>query len=166
MKDGATRGVVLRDGTEIHGTRVASGVDANVTFLKLMSNGDLPAEFVEAVRHIDYSSASCKINIALSELPDFTAVPGTQPRARSIAAPSTSRPRWSTSSGPTTTPSTASPRQHPIIEATIPSALDDTLAPAGEVRDVDVHPVLPVQAGAGTLAGRRRRRSTPTAAST
>jgi phytoene dehydrogenase-like protein len=31
------------------------------------------------VRHIDYASASCKINIALSELPDFTAAPGTAP---------------------------------------------------------------------------------------
>ena len=80
VKDGAARGVVLRDGTEIHATRVASGADANVTFLKLMSSGDLPADFVEAVRHIDYSSASCKINIALSELPDFTAVPGHRAR--------------------------------------------------------------------------------------
>ena len=45
--------------------------------------------------------------------------------------PHLARP-WSTSSGPTTTPSTAARRQHPIIEATIPSVLDDTLAPEGK----------------------------------
>src|SRR3954464_11994004 len=61
VKDGAVRGVALADGTEILAPKVASGVDANVTFLKLMSAGDLPAEFVQAVRNIDYSSASLKI---------------------------------------------------------------------------------------------------------
>ena len=80
VKDGAVqRRGAARTAPRSTAPRVASGVDANVTFLKLMSNGDLPADFVEAVRHIDYSSASCKINIALSELPDFTAVPGTAP---------------------------------------------------------------------------------------
>ena len=131
VKNGAVRGVALEDGTEFRARRVASGADANVTFLRLMDSGDLPADFVEAVRNIDYASASCKINLALSELPDFTAVPGTR-RARSTAARSTSRPRWSTSSGRTTTPSTGCPSEQPIIEATIPSVLDDTLAPKGK----------------------------------
>src|SRR3954451_7307206 len=65
VKDGRARGVVLGDGTEYNADRVLSCVDANVTFLRLMSAGDRPADFVEAVRHIDYASASCKINIAL-----------------------------------------------------------------------------------------------------
>src|SRR5437868_5357816 len=43
VKNGSVQGVALADGTEIRASRVASGVDANVTFLKLMSNGDLPA---------------------------------------------------------------------------------------------------------------------------
>ena len=131
VKDGAARGVVLRDGTELHATRVASCADANVTFLKLMSNGDLPPDFVEAVRQIDYSSASCKINVALSELPDFTACPAPRP-VPSTTARCTSARRWTTSSGPTTTPSTAGRREHPILEGTMPSALDDTLAPPGK----------------------------------
>jgi phytoene dehydrogenase-like protein len=131
VKDGSTRGVVLKDGTEIHGTRVASGVDANVTFLKLMSNGDLPAEFVEAVRHIDYSSASCKINIALSELPDFTAVPGTQagPQHRGTIHIS---PTMEYIERAYDDAKYGQPSAHPIIEATIPSVLDDTLAPQGK----------------------------------
>jgi phytoene dehydrogenase-like protein len=131
VKDGMARGVVLRDGTEIQATRVASGVDANVTFLKLMSNGDLPADFVEAVRHIDYASASCKINIALSELPDFTAVPGAAPgpqhRGTIHISPSMEYIERAYDDAKYGRPS-----QHPIIEATIPSVLDDTLAPAGK----------------------------------
>jgi phytoene dehydrogenase-like protein len=131
VKDGMTRGVVLRDGTEIHATRVASGVDANVTFLKLMSNGDLPPAFVEAVRHIDYSSASCKINIALSELPDFTAVPGTAPGPQHRGTIHIS-PTMEYIERAYDDAKYGRPSQHPIIEATIPSVLDDTLAPAGK----------------------------------
>ena len=81
----AVQGVALADGTEIRAPRVASGVDANVTFLKLMDNGDLPADFVEAVRNIDYASASCKINVALSELPRLHG------RARHRAGPAAPR---------------------------------------------------------------------------
>jgi phytoene dehydrogenase-like protein len=129
--NGAVRGVVLRDGTELHATRVASGVDANVTFLKLMGNGDLPAEFVEAVRHIDYSSASCKINIALGELPDFKALPGTAvgPQHRGTIHIS---PTMEYIERAYDDAKYGRPSQAPIIEATIPSALDETVAPPGK----------------------------------
>jgi phytoene dehydrogenase-like protein len=129
--NGTVRGVVLRDGTELHATRVASGVDANVTFLKLMENGDLPSEFVESVRHIDYSSASCKINIALGELPDFKAVPGTTvgPQHRGTIHIS---PTMEYIERAYDDAKYGRPSQAPIIEATIPSALDDTVAPPGK----------------------------------
>ncbi len=131
VKDGAARGVVLQDGTEIQATRIASGADANVTFLKLMSSDDLPADFVEAVRHLDYSSASCKINLALSELPDFTAVPGTAPGPQHRGTIHIS-PTMEYIERAYDDAKYGRPSQHPIIEATIPSVLDDTLAPAGK----------------------------------
>ncbi len=131
VKEGTVRGVALRGGEEIQATRVASGVDANVTFLKLMSNGDLPPDFVDAVRHIDYSSASCKINIALSELPDFTAVPGTTVGPQHHGTIHIS-PTMEYIERAYDDAKYGRPSQHPIIEATIPSALDDTLAPPGK----------------------------------
>jgi phytoene dehydrogenase-like protein len=131
VKQETVLGVALADGTEIRAPRVASGADANVTFLKLMEHGDLPAEFVEAVRNIDYASASCKINIALSELPDFTSVPGTAPgpqhRGTIHIAPTMEYIERAYDDAKYGRPSA-----HPIIEATIPSALDDTLAPPGQ----------------------------------
>jgi phytoene dehydrogenase-like protein len=131
VKQETVLGVALADGTEIRAPRVASGADANVTFLKLMEHGDLPAEFVEAVRNIDYASASCKINIALSELPDFTSVPGTAPgpqhRGTNHIAPTMEYIERAYDDAKYGRPS-----QQPIIEATIPSVLDDTLAPRGQ----------------------------------
>ena len=55
-REGRVRGVALEDGTEIEAPRVASNADAHVTFLRLLDPAELPADFVEAVRHIDYSS--------------------------------------------------------------------------------------------------------------
>ncbi len=131
VKDGAVRGVALADGTEILAPKVASGVDANVTFLKLMSSGDLPADFVQAVRHIDYASASCKINIALGELPDFSAVPGTAPGPQHRGTIHIS-PTMEYIERAYDDAKYGYPSKQPIIEATIPSVLDDTLAPAGK----------------------------------
>src|SRR6266536_2099115 len=131
VKNGSVQGVALADGSEIRASRVASGVDANVTFLKLMGNGDLPAEFVQAVRNIDYASASCKINIALSELPDFTAVPGTAPGPQHRGTIHIS-PTMEYIERAYDHAKYGRPSQHPIIEATIPSVLDDTVAPPGK----------------------------------
>ena len=131
VKGGTVDGVALRDGTELRAKRVVSGVDANVTFLRLMAEGDLPAEFLESVRHIDYSSASCKINIALSELPDFTAIPGTTagPQHRGTIHIS---PTMEFIERAYDDAKYGRPSQAPIIEATIPSALDQTLTPPGK----------------------------------
>jgi phytoene dehydrogenase-like protein len=131
VKDGAVRGVALADGTEILAPKVASGVDANVTFLKLMSNGDLPPDFVQSVRNIDYASASCKINIALSELPDFTALPGTAPGPQHRGTIHIS-PTMEYIERAYDDAKYGHPSKEPIIEATIPSVLDDTLAPPGK----------------------------------
>ena len=46
---------------------VVSNVDPKRTFLKLMDPKDLPPEFVAAIKRIDYSSATVKINVAVSE---------------------------------------------------------------------------------------------------
>src|SRR5437588_3144300 len=75
VKDGQARGVALAKGDEYNADRIVSCVDANVTFLRLMNPKDLPQDFVESVKHLDYSSASCKINLALSDVPNFTCLP-------------------------------------------------------------------------------------------
>ena len=131
VQDGQAAGVVLKDGTEVRAKRVASGADAHVTFLKLLDSKELPAGFVEAVRNIDYSSASLKINISLSELPDFKALPGAQPglqhRGTIHIAPTMDYIERAYDNAKYGCPS-----EYPIIEATIPSVLDDTLAPEGK----------------------------------
>jgi phytoene dehydrogenase-like protein len=131
VKGGEAVGVVLKGGTEIRARRVASGADANITFLKLLETTELPPEFVDAVRAIDYSSASLKINISLTELPDFKAVPGNEPGPQHRGTIHIS-PTMEYIERAYDTAKYGCPSEYPIIEATIPSVLDDTLAPPGK----------------------------------
>jgi phytoene dehydrogenase-like protein len=102
-----------------------------VTFLKLLESKELPEEFVQAVRNIDYSSASLKINISLSELPDFKALPGTEPGPQHRGTIHIS-PTMEYLERAYDNAKYGCPSEYPIIEATIPSVLDDTLAPPGK----------------------------------
>src|SRR5262249_30456456 len=76
VEKGRAPGAVLGDGRDWRAWVVASNADANVTFTRLLPPLQLPPDFLDAVRRISYESASLKINVALSELPDFTAYPG------------------------------------------------------------------------------------------
>ncbi len=71
------------------------------------------------------------MNLALNGLPEFTALPR---RARPAASRDHAHlPRRSnTSSAPGTTPSTAARRERPLIEMTIPTMYDPSLAPPGK----------------------------------
>jgi phytoene dehydrogenase-like protein len=72
---GRARGVVLEDGSEIRGRIVLSNADPKRTFLTMLPEGELPAEFLHAVRGIKMAGPCAKVNLALSEEPRFTGTP-------------------------------------------------------------------------------------------
>ncbi|HXE59085.1 MAG TPA: NAD(P)/FAD-dependent oxidoreductase [Gemmatimonadaceae bacterium] len=133
VRDGRARGVVLADGTEFLAHQIASSADPNVTFLTLMDAADLPADFRRAVEQIDYRSASLKINVALSELPNFSALPssgaaaGPQHRGTIHISPTLDYMERAYDDAKYGRPSAS-----PILECTIPSAVDSTVAPPGK----------------------------------
>ncbi len=130
VRGGAVAGVTLADGSELDATRVASGVDAHRTFLELLDPAELPPEFVAAVRTIDYSSASLKINLALTGVPNFRclpdAAPGPQHRGTIHLCPTLDYIEEAYDDA-----RRGLPARNPVIEATIPSVLDDSVAPRG-----------------------------------
>jgi phytoene dehydrogenase-like protein len=74
---GRARGVTLADGRRLRAGLVVSGVHPATTFLSLVGEQHLPAELTGDIRNFRTRSPSAKVNLALSELPDFTARPGT-----------------------------------------------------------------------------------------
>jgi phytoene dehydrogenase-like protein len=131
VHDGRADGVALAGGDEFHAPIVASNADAHVTFLRLLERSELPAAFVADVERISYASASVKINVALSELPDFRAVPGTEPgpqhRGTIHICPDQDYIERAFDDAKYGRPSA-----EPVLECTIPSAVDPTVAPAGK----------------------------------
>ena len=130
IENGRASGVRLANGETIRARQVISNATAQVTFEKLLAPAHLPAEFRKAVQRIDYSSASMKMNLALSELPDFSCRPGTQPGPQHQgtihigSAPEYLERAYDDAKY-------GRPSQRPVIEMTLPTVLDKTLAPAG-----------------------------------
>ena len=120
-----------RTGDEFHAPIVASNADANVTFLKLLDRSALPEAFVAAVERIDYASASLKINVALCELPNFTALPGAEPgpqhRGTIHLCPDQDYIERAYDDAKYGRPSA-----DPMLECTFPSVVDPTVAPPGK----------------------------------
>ena len=130
VRDGAVTGVALAGGDEFRARVVASNADANVTFNRLLDNRLLPPAFAEAVNRISYDSASLKINVALSELPDFTALPGTGPgpqhRGTIHVCPDLDYIERAYDDAKYGRPS-----ERPVLECTLPSVVDPSAAPPG-----------------------------------
>ncbi|KAI5108078.1 pyridine nucleotide-disulfide oxidoreductase domain-containing protein 2, partial [Silurus meridionalis] len=127
-------GVVLKDGTEVHSKVVLSNATPYVTFKHLTPQDVLSQKFITAVDQIDYTSPVTKINVAVDKLPNFLAAPNAadgKPRPHHqcsihLNCESVEKLEAAYSEGQQGRPSS-----RPMIEMTMPSVLDPTLAPPG-----------------------------------
>jgi phytoene dehydrogenase-like protein len=130
VEDDRVVGVALSNGDEYLAPIVASNADARVTFLGMLNRAALPEAFVADVERISYASASLKINVALAELPNFRAVPGTEPgpqhRGTIHICPDQDYIEHAFDDAKYGRPSA-----EPVLECTIPSVVDPTVAPPG-----------------------------------
>ena len=126
-----TQGVRLADGRVIEARCVVSNLNPRLLYLHLIDDGALDAEFVKRIRNWKCASATFRMNVALSELPDFSCFPGKtlQDHHKSgiIIAPSLRYMEQAYFDARTYGCSRA-----PVIEMLIPSTVDDTLAPPGK----------------------------------
>lgn len=124
-------GVALANGEEFDAKNVASGVDCRLTFEKLLDPNELPPEFRAAVARISYSSASCKINVALERLPSFTALPGHEPGPQHFGTVHLC-PDQDFIERAYDDAKYGDMSREPVVECTMPSSLDPTVAPPGK----------------------------------
>jgi phytoene dehydrogenase-like protein len=131
VKQGQVGGVALKDGRQFQAARVASCLDCNVTFFKLLDPKILPDDFRNSVAAIDYTSATIKINVALGELPDFKCLPGVQPGPQHRGTVHIC-PDFDYMERAYDDAKYGRPSQSPILECTMATAVDNTLAPPGK----------------------------------
>jgi len=75
VKNGRAVGVALENGDELQSKVVLSAADPKRTFLQFVEGKHFPDEFVTSIQNFRVRGSSGKVNIALSELPNFTALP-------------------------------------------------------------------------------------------
>lgn len=125
------QGVQLADGRVIDAHCVVSNLNPKLLYLKLIGESALDPDFAQRIRNWKCGSATFRMNVALSELPDFTCLPGksVQDHHKSgiIIAPSLRYMEQAYFDARTLGCARA-----PVIEILIPSIVDDTLAPPGK----------------------------------
>jgi phytoene dehydrogenase-like protein len=130
IEGGRATGVELTAGGRVMATRVVANVNPKLLFQQLIEPRHLDADFSERMRGYRCGSGTFRMNVALSELPDFSCLPGrTQaPHHASgiVVAPSLGYMERAYFDARTDGFSRA-----PIVELLIPSTVDDTLAPPG-----------------------------------
>jgi len=123
-------GVILEDGRMLRGKAIAAGINPKLLYTKLITPGALPADFLARMKHWRCASGTFRINVALSTLPQFSALPanGVEDHHTSgiILAPSLDYMDRAYHDARALGAS-----REPIIEMLIPSTLDDGLAPRG-----------------------------------
>ena len=128
---GKAVGVKLESGEEIAAKIVAANVGPALLYRKMVAGADLPDDFRRRMTNYKTGSGTFRMNVALSELPDFSVLPGKvqaeHHTAGIIIAPGMDymdqafidahMHGWS---------------KKPIVEIKIPSTVDDSLAPPGQ----------------------------------
>jgi phytoene dehydrogenase-like protein len=135
VKGGRAVGVALADGTELSASMVVSNVNPKLLYQQLVPQSALDDDTRARISRYRCGSATFRMNVALSELPDFAAAPGThlQPHHQSgILIGSSLRYFEQAYFDAKSKEHNAGWARQPIVELVISSTLDDTLAPPGQ----------------------------------
>lgn len=129
VRDGRARGVVLSSGEQIAARAVVSNADPKRTFLSLIDPIDLDPDFSHRIRNYRSSGAMGKVNLALSGLPKFSGLDGGGPGL--LAGRIHVGPEIDYLERAFDAAKYGAYSPHPWCDATIPTVLDPSLAPAG-----------------------------------
>src|ERR1700739_148463 len=116
-------------GEEIFCNVVSSSVDPHLTFEKFMEAKELPSDFLESVRRYKFRGSSGKVNLALSGLPNFRALPGVGAHLRGAMSIS---PGMEYMERAYDDAKYGHFSRRPYIDMVIPSLTDPSVAPPGK----------------------------------
>ncbi len=134
VRGGEAQGVVLEGGEEIRARCVMSNADPKRTFLGMVEPSDLDGEFRRSIGNYRSEGTSLKINLALDGLPDFSAAPGSSAGGLGPHHGATMHicPTIEYMERAWDDAKYGRPSERPIIEMTLPTVYDPSLAPPGK----------------------------------
>ena len=129
LMKGQAKGVVLANGDEIYADVISSSVDPRLTFMKMVGQEHLPADFVEDIQRYKFRGSSGKVNLALDALPDFKCMPGPGPHLRGAVSISPSVEYMERAYDDA---KYGRYSRRPYIDMVIPTLTDPSVAPPGK----------------------------------
>jgi len=151
IENDRVKGVVLESGETLDADSVISNADPKVTFLKLLGAEYLDTDFVRRIDHFRTEGVVAKLHLALDKLPQFKGLDTAALGARLIVSPSLEYLELA-----------FNPSKYrdipanPVLEITVPTVNDPSLAPAGRhVMSINVM-FVPYDLGADATGARSR----------
>lgn len=126
VQGGRAAGVVLENGEELRAGTIVAAINPAATLLTLVGAPALDTGFVRKVRNIRMKGDTAKLHLALERIPHFPGLAGELLRGRLVIAPSVDHVEHA-----------FNPAKYgeffpePVMEITLPSLSDPSLAPAG-----------------------------------
>ena len=130
VEGGRAVGVALTNGAEIRAKVIVSTVHPKIAFLEHVGAANLPDDFVADITRWKSRSGVVKINLALAELPDFIADPGTQLQEHHTGSVEMA-PTMEYIERAFQDARDGKPAVRPFSDGVIPTAFDKTLCPDG-----------------------------------
>ncbi len=131
VKDGVAASVLLSTGEEIGAKAIISNADPKRTLLKLVDPMHLSPDFVMKLQHYRMPGTVAKVNLALSGLPNFTALNGTT-ESNALSGRIHIGPEIDYLERAFDESKYGNFSRQPYLEVAIPSLTDPSLAPAGK----------------------------------
>jgi len=130
ISDGRVRGVTLRSGEEIDAPVVVSNTDPQRTF-KMVDERQVDSDYLDGIRAFKISGSSAKVNLALSDLPEFTCCPGRGPTPAHTGATEIASSLRNLEDGWDACKNGRLP-ERPFCELVFPTTYDPSVAPKGK----------------------------------
>jgi phytoene dehydrogenase-like protein len=130
IENGRAAGVVLENGDEIRSKLVVSTLHPRTAFLEQVGREHLPADFATDIERWKTRSGVVKINLALAELPDFTADPGSSLQEHHTGSVEMA-PSMEYIDRAFSDARDGKPAVRPFSDGVIPTSFDKTLSPEG-----------------------------------
>jgi phytoene dehydrogenase-like protein len=127
---GRATGVVLQSGEEIRASTVITSLHPRTAFLDHVGKQHLPDDFAQDIERWKTRSGVVKINLALAELPDFTANPGTDLQEHHTGSVEMA-PSMEYVERAFIDAREGRPAVRPFADGVIPTSFDKTLCPGG-----------------------------------
>jgi len=131
LVDGRAAGLVLESGETLEARVVVSGADPANTLLSLVGSDALPEGSASALTALDFRSGSLKLNLALDRLPAFRGISGSGPAPEHRGTIHVGADSLDALEVAFEVARDGRLPERPMVELTLPSAVDDSLAPAG-----------------------------------